>query len=79
MSRAILGIWFQNRRRLAVQGHRVATQRSNALPVDNSHRVQLELEEILLDLDVHKNAPQRMPVGQGVSSRGGRRVRTQRK
>ena len=74
-----LGIWFQNRRRLAVQGHRAAASRSNPLPVDNGHQVQLELEEILLDLDVHRNAPQRMPVGQGVPSRSARRGRAQRK
>ena len=67
-----LGIWFQNRRRLAVQGHR-----TNALPLDHSHAVQSELEEILVDLDAHKNAPQRMPIGQGTSA--SRRARSQRK
>jgi len=63
------GIWFQNRRRIAVQTHRSSSRRNNPLPVDNSHVIQLELEEILNDLDLHKNAPQRMPIGQGASSR----------
>jgi hypothetical protein len=66
---SLLGIWFQNRRRIAVQSHRSSSRRTNSLPIDNNHLVQLELEEILLDLDVHKNAPQRMPIGQGTSTR----------
>jgi hypothetical protein len=64
-----LGIWFQNRRRIAVQGHRAPTHRSPTLPIDDRHTIQAELESILHDLDHHRNAPQRMPVGQNVTAR----------
>ena len=69
------GIWFQNRRRIAVQGHRLSTRRNNLLPIDNGHIIQVELEDILMNLDLHKNAPQRMPIGQNISSRRVRPVK----
>ncbi|CAF2644003.1 unnamed protein product [Rotaria sp. Silwood2] len=68
-TREQIRIWFQNRRRIAVQSHRSSSRRNNPLPIDNGHLVQLELEEILADLELHKNAPQRMPIGQGISCR----------
>ena len=70
-----LGIWFQNRRRIAVQGHRSTSQRSPMLTMEQFYSVQMELEEILLDLDVHRNAPQRMPVGQDAASKRNRKQR----
>jgi hypothetical protein len=70
------GIWFQNRRRIAVQNHRSSSRRNNPIPIDHNQSIQLELEEILNDLDAHKNAPQRMPIGQGTSTR---RVRSMKK
>ncbi len=69
------GIWFQNRRRIAVQAHHSSSRRNNPVPIDYSHSIQLELEEILNDLDLHKNAPQRMPIGQGTSTRRVRSVK----
>lgn len=69
------GIWFQNRRRIAVQGHRSSSRRSSPPLSDQNRSVQLELDEILVDLDVHKNAPQRMPIGQGTTSRRVRSVK----
>ncbi|UJR36052.1 hypothetical protein I4U23_028789 [Adineta vaga] len=74
-SREQIRIWFQNRRRIAVQGHRSSSRRSNPLPIDNSTTIQMELDNILKDLDLHKNAPQRMPIGQGNSSRRVRSVK----
>ncbi|CAF1008311.1 unnamed protein product [Adineta steineri] len=74
-TREQIRIWFQNRRRIAVQSHRSSSQRSNPLPIDHSHTIQLELENIVKDLDLHKNAPQRMPIGQGTSSRRVRSVK----
>ncbi|CAF3418747.1 unnamed protein product [Rotaria socialis] len=68
-TREQIRIWFQNRRRIAVQSHRPTSRRSNPVPVDNGPSIQLELEQILADLDLHKNAPQRMPIGQNSSSR----------
>ena len=55
-----------------MQSHRSSSRRNNSLPIDNSQSLQLELEEILNDLDAHKNAPQRMPIGQASSSRRAR-------
>ncbi|CAF3966344.1 unnamed protein product, partial [Rotaria magnacalcarata] len=75
-TREQIRIWFQNRRRIAVQSHRSTSRRSNPVPVDNGSSVQLELEQILADLDLHKNAPQRMPIGQSSSCR---RVRVLKK
>ena len=69
------GIWFQNRRRIAVQGHRSSSRRPNPPVNDHNQSIQLELEEILVDLDANKNAPQRMPIGQGTSSRRVRAVK----
>ncbi|CAF1064047.1 unnamed protein product [Adineta steineri] len=74
-TREQIRIWFQNRRRIAVQSHRSSSQRSNPVPIDHSHTIQLELENIVKDLDLHKNAPQRMPIGQGTSSRRVRSVK----
>ncbi|CAF4370865.1 unnamed protein product, partial [Adineta steineri] len=74
-TREQIRIWFQNRRRIAVQSHRSSSQRSNPVPIDHSHTIQLELENIVKDLDLHKNAPQRMPIGQGTSSRRIRSVK----
>ncbi len=75
LSSHLLGIWFQNRRRIAVQSHRSSSRRNNPSPLDHNHLIQLELEEILNDLDLHKNAPQRMPIGQSTSSRRARPVK----
>ncbi|CAF0836855.1 unnamed protein product [Rotaria sordida] len=75
-TREQIRIWFQNRRRISVQSHRSSSRRINPLPIDNNHLIQLELEEILADLELHKNAPQRMPIGQSISSR---RVRVMKK
>ncbi|CAF1044246.1 unnamed protein product [Adineta ricciae] len=74
-SREQIRIWFQNRRRIAVQGHRSSSRRNNPVPIDNSTTIQRELEDILKDLDLHKNAPQRMPIGQGSSCRRVRSVK----
>jgi len=60
-----------------MQNNRSSCRRQNPLPKDNYQSIQVELQEILNDLDVHKNAPQRMPIGQGVSS--SRRVRSVKK
>ena len=75
MRRFSAGIWFQNRRRIAVQGHRTVSQRTPPLPDQHRQAIEFELEEILADLDVHRNAPQRMPIGQNPSSRSVRRAR----
>jgi len=77
LSNQIVGIWFQNRRRIAIQVHRSSFRDSNISSIDNDHSLQIELNEILVDLDLHKNAPQRMSISQNTSS--SRRVRPQRK
>lgn len=58
-----------------MQSHRSSSRRTNPQPIDHNQTLQLELEEILNDLDAHKNAPQRMPIGQGTTTRRIRSVK----